>query len=109
MKKILFIILILLPIELFSQQNYCIIFSKDSTILKQYKINWHRGIDPVKTVSGDWVIPEKVIQNIPSNIKIFDPLIDDKEVISDLREYLISRSKILLDESDFPITISLQD
>jgi len=97
--KYLLILFILIPAGLFAQDRYIEIFTKDSTALKQYKINWHTGIDPVKIKDGTWVLPEKVIPLIPSGIKVLDAT--EKIVINDLREYLISKPVTVLLNTSF--------
>ena len=99
--KYLLILFILIPAGLFAQDRYIEIFTKDSTALKQYKINWHTGIDPVKTKAGTWVLPEKVIPLIPSGIRVADPADEKILVASDLREYLVSRKVVTLLKTDF--------
>jgi len=101
MRKFITIILLLMPLSLFAQDRYVVISEKDAPALKQYKINWHTGIDPVKIKTGEWVLPEKVIALIPSSIKIANPLDAKIPVITDLREYLISRTVVTLVKTDF--------
>ena len=92
--KYLLILFILIPAGLFAQDRYITILAKDASALKQYKINWHTGIDPVQIKDGSWVLPEKVIPLVPSGIKILDAT--EKTAITDLREYLISKSVTVL-------------
>ena len=99
MKTIILILLLSIPVSLMAQEKYIIIPEKDAPALKQYKINWHTGIDPVQIKDGTWVLPIKVIDMIPSNIKIID--VAEKEITTDLREYLISKPKKVLTIIDF--------
>lgn len=101
MKTWITILIFVLPFSLFAQDRFIEIPEKDAPALKQYKINWHTGIDPVKTKAGTWVLPEKVIDLIPKNILISDAT--EKVVTTDLREYLISRPKVILQTKDFSI------
>ena len=99
--KYLLILFILIPAGLFAQDRYIEIFAKDAPALKQYKINWHTGIDPVKIKDGTWVLPEKVIPLIPSGIRVADPADEKILVTNDLREYLIERKVVTLTKEDF--------
>ena len=94
MKKLLLLLLVLIPFGLFAQDRYITILAKDAPALKQYKINWHTGIDPIQIKDGSWILPEKVIPLIPSGIKILDAT--EKIVTNDLREYLISKPVTVL-------------
>jgi len=99
MKTLLLIICLSISGVLLGQDKYIEIPAKDAPALKQYKINWHTGIDPVQIKDGTWVLPIKVIDMIPSDIKILD--VAEKEITPDLREYLISKPTKILLTTDF--------
>jgi len=94
MRTLILILLLSIPAGLFAQDRYITILAKDAPALKQYKINWHTGIDPIQIKDGSWVLPEKVIPLIPFGIKILDAT--EKIVTTDLREYLISKPVTVL-------------
>jgi len=98
MKRLILLILILLPAGLFAQDRYITILEKDAPALKQYKINWHTGIDPVQIKDGSWVLPEIVLPLIPEKIRI---TVDEKEVIVDLKIYLVTATVVTLIKLDF--------
>ena len=98
MRTILAILILSFSLSL-TGQEFIEIPSKDAPALKQYKINWHTGIDPVQIKDGSWVLNIEVIDLMPSNIKIVD--VNEKQITSDLREYLISKPKSILLETDF--------
>ena len=56
MRKLIFILLLILPLNLLAQNRYIII--PEAIELKQYKITWHWGVDPVQIKSGEWIISE---------------------------------------------------
>ena len=99
MRTLILILLLSIPAGLFAQDRYITILAKDAPALKQYKINWHTGIDPIQIKDGSWVLPEKVIPLIPSGIKILDAA--EKIVVNDLREYLISKPVTVLLNTSF--------
>ena len=96
--KYLLILFILIPAGLFAQDRYITILEKDAPALKQYKINWHTGIDPVQIKDGSWVLPEIVLPLIPEKIRI---TVDEKEVIVDLKIYLVTATVVTLIKLDF--------
>ena len=98
MKKLITILLILAPLSLFAQDRYIEIPEADAQALKQYKINWHTGIDPVQIKDGTWVLPEKAIHLTPENIKIS---VDEKEVVPDLKVFLTVAKVVTLTAIDF--------
>jgi len=100
--RTLFILILSLPLSLFAQDRYIEIPAEDAPALKQYKINWHTGIDPVQIKDGTWVLPIEVLPLIPGNIKILD--VAEKEITPDLREYLISKPTKVLLITDFKET-----
>ena len=86
---------------LLGQDRYIEISEKDAPALKQYKINWHTGIDPVQIKDGSWVLNESAAYLIPAKLAVKD-LLDEKILIaSDLREYLVSRKVVTLFKTDF--------
>ena len=97
MKTIWLLLILSFSLSL-SAQEFITIPDKDVPALKQYKINWHTGIDPVQIKDGSWVLNIEVIDLIPSNIRIEEDL---KVVAYDLREYLISKPKTILLKTDF--------
>ena len=99
MRTLILILLLSIPAGLFAQDRYITIPEKDAPALKQYKINWHTGIDPVKIKDGTWVLPEKVIPLIPSGIKILDA--KKKIIATDLKEYLINKPVTILTKTAF--------
>lgn len=98
MKTLVLILLLSIPSILFSQDGYIEIPAKDSLTLKQYKIYWHTGIDPVKTKDGRWVLPERCAYIVPPEIKVE---FSEKEEPADLRIYLLSKDVIMLKAEDF--------
>ena len=101
MRTLILILILSLPLSLIGQE-YITIPTEDAPALKQYKINWHTGIDPVQIKDGTWVLPIEVLPLIPSNIKISDAM--EKQITADLREYLISKPKRILRETDFKVS-----
>jgi len=90
-----------------AQERYITIPDKDTMALKQYQVNWHTGIRPVKTKDGKWVLPERIIDLIPQDITVTYPdekiMANDLRIMAnDLREYLISRPVQILEKTDFP-------
>ena len=63
MRKLIFIILLILPFSLMAQ-NYYVISDTTAANLKQYKITWFYGVDPVQLESGEWVILEQSYKDI---------------------------------------------
>ena len=63
MKKYLFILILSLPFSLMAQ-NYYVISDTTAANLKQYKITWFYGVDPVQLESGEWVISEQSYKDI---------------------------------------------
>ena len=98
MKTIWLILILSFSLSL-EAQEFITIPDKDAPALKQYKINWHTGIDPVQIKDGSWILPIEVIDLVPSNIKVVD--IAEKQITSDLREYLISKPVTVLLKTDF--------
>ncbi|KKL79142.1 hypothetical protein LCGC14_2017790 [marine sediment metagenome] len=98
MKKYLFILILSISLPSVAQE-YITIPDKDAAALKQYKVNWHTGIDPVQIKDSSWVLPIEVIDLIPSDIRILDA--NEKIVANDLREYLISKPKRTLTKAAF--------
>ena len=97
--RTLFVILFLsLCGVLSAQDRYIEIPEADAPALKQYKINWHTGIDPVQIKDGTWVLPEKVLPLIPEKISI---TADEKEVVSDLKVLLTASKIVTLTTIDF--------
>lgn len=47
-----------LPFSLLAQDRYIIIPEAKAQELKQYKVTWHWGVDPVQIKSGEWIISE---------------------------------------------------
>ncbi len=63
MRKLIIIFLFSLPFSLVTQ-NYYVISDTTATNLKQYKITWFYGVDPVQLKSGEWVISEQSYKDI---------------------------------------------
>jgi len=101
MRTLILILILSLPLSLIGQE-YITIPTEDAPALKQYKINWHTGIDPVQIKDGTWVLNIEVIDLIPNSIKIVDAM--EKQITADLREYLISKPKRILRETDFKVS-----
>ena len=98
MKTLFAILFLSISGVLCAQDRYIEIPEKDVPALKQYKINWHTGIYPVQIKDGTWVLPEKVIDLIPENIKIS---VDEKEVAPDLKVFLTVAKVVTLTAIDF--------
>ncbi len=63
MRKLIIIFLLSLPFSLVAQ-NYYVLHDTTAANLKQYKITWFYGIDPVQLKSGEWVISEQSYKDI---------------------------------------------
>lgn len=63
MRKLIFIFLLSLPFSLMAQ-NYYVLHDTTAAKLKQYKITWFYGVDPVQLKSGEWVISEHSYKDI---------------------------------------------
>ena len=63
MKKYLFILILSLPFSLLAQ-NYYVLHDTTAANLKQYKITWFYGVDPVQLKSGEWIISEQSYKDI---------------------------------------------
>ncbi len=63
MRKLILIFLLSLPFSLMAQ-NYYVISDTTAKNLKQYKITWFYGVDPVQLESGEWVISEQSYKDI---------------------------------------------
>ncbi len=79
MKKYLFILILSLPFSLMAQ-NYYVISDTTATNLKQYKITWFYGVDPVQLKSGEWILSEECY-------KIAEQFIDKPIVIAEKAAY----------------------
>ncbi len=63
MRKLIIIFLLSLPFSLMAQ-NYYVLHDTTAANLKQYKITWFYGVDPVQLKSGEWVISEQSYKDI---------------------------------------------
>ena len=88
-----------------SIMDYIIISEKDAIALKQFKVNWHSGIDPVQLKSLEWVLNLEAIDLIPKKIALSSL---EKVVTTDLKTYLtdsVKREVLLTDFKVEPIEI----
>ena len=99
MRTLLLIIFLSISGVLFAQDRYIEIPEADAPALKQYKINWHTGIDPVQIKDGTWVLNIEAVNLLPEKLVITD--IAEKVITADLRVYLISIPTKVLTTVDF--------
>ncbi len=79
MKTVLFIAILSLSTGLFAQR-FIIIPESTAKELKQFKVTWYWGIDPVQIKSGEWILSEE-------SYKIAEQFIDKPLVIAEKAAY----------------------
>ena len=103
MKKILFILLVFLPLSI-TAQKMVIIPDGQQGKFQEALINWHSGVDCVQIKSGEWVIAESDYKRLPVNLTVTKTEVKDLkpvEVTYNIKTELSKLPVRTLTEIDF--------